>query len=192
MPDDYEQLQRKIEEGLWAVRELRRLKADEQRRDRPRLRLIKGGAIAAAVGAGLEWLWGYKVAVVVAAAAATFAGGMITDHPASPGADPPIQEPIVSKPPTTKPPDRPEPRASRTYTVKPTPRRASPPQTTKPPTQPQVAPSQEPAEPSPTPSVRLPVTPSLSSLTPTPTPKAETAAASCQGISLAGLCLLNE
>lgn len=120
MPEDYEQLQRKIEEGLQAIRELKRLKAEEQRRNRPRLRLIKGSVVGAALAAGVEWCWNYKVAVAVAAAAVTFAGGVIAEQPHSPGADPPA---AVKPPASVKPTAPPRPK------VTPTPRRTSPPRT---------------------------------------------------------------
>jgi outer membrane biosynthesis protein TonB len=120
MPEDLQRLQRKIEEGLEAVRELKRLEAEQKKQDRPKLRLIKGSAVGAALWAGVEWLWGYKVTVAVATAAVAFTGGVIADHPDSPSADPPQ---VVTPPATARPSVPPRPKAT------PTPRRTSPPRT---------------------------------------------------------------
>lgn len=90
MERDYEQLQRKIEEGLDAVRELKRIEAEEKRRKRPKLRLIKGGLLGGAIWAGVEWFRDYKrIAVALTAVGVTAVGAVIAEQPHSPGADPP-------------------------------------------------------------------------------------------------------
>lgn len=181
MPEKIEQLERKIAEGLEAVRELKRLTAEEQRKDRPKLRLVRGGLLGAGILAGVEWLRDYKkVAVALVATGITITGATIAEHPGSPGADPPRQ--VIVQPPKAKPSRPPIPRPTAT----PTPRRTSPPTTrapmriTPPPAKPPVpkpavgkdpvqmpTPSPRQATPSPgipnlpvsTPTVSLPVTP---------------------------------
>jgi len=200
MPDDLQQLQRKIEEGLEAVRELRKLEAEKKKAARPKLRLIRGGAVGAAVWAGVEWLWGYKAAVVLTAAAVTFTGGVLAEHPDRSGADPPEHAITAPKPRSSAPPT--PPRAA------PTPRRTSPPRTQVPLATPTVVPpvrpvTARPVKPTPT---LLPATPSLGvtktpvtvsppvkpTVTPSVTPSIPVAVetADCTGIGILGLCLL--
>jgi hypothetical protein len=173
MPDDVEQLQRKIEECL---REIKRLKAEEQRKPRPRLRLLKGGGLIAVGWSGVEWLLGTRKVALAFTAVTLATGGVLADHPTIPGADPPVQESIVAPPkPKTQPP---EPRVSKTPKVTPGSQRTSPPRTqapmriTPPPepaTRPAVKPKEKPkvtptpsrTPPPSTPVVSLPVTPTI-------------------------------
>jgi hypothetical protein len=174
MPDDLEALRKRIEEGVEAAEQMQRILQQQERAARgeqkKRFRLIKGGAIGAAVSAGVEWLWGYKVAVAVATAAVAFTGGVIADQPGSPSADPPQ---VVKPPATIRPPVPPRPKAT------PTPLRTSPPRTqvpmriippsapatTRPTVKPTVKPKEKPAV-RPTPS-QLPAAPSLGETNPT-------------------------
>ena len=104
MPDDLArlaQLQGKIEEGLAAARELKRLAEEERREQRPKLRLIKGGLIWGAVLAGVEWFRNYRrAASALAVTGLVVTGGVIAEQPHSPGSDPPqtVRPPAVIRP----------------------------------------------------------------------------------------------
>lgn len=105
MPDDLEQLQRKIEEGLEAVRELRRLDAEKKKRERPKLKLIKGGLIGAGIWAGVEWLRDYRRTVgTLAFSGLAVTGTVVAELPHSPGSDPPG---VIKPPASTRPSVRP-------------------------------------------------------------------------------------
>lgn len=131
MPEDLTQLRKTVEEGVLAAEKLQKLLAEQKRRERPKLRLIKGGMLGGAIWAGVEWLRNYKIAVALTATAAGVAGGVIADRPHTPGGDPPAQailkpaEPRPSVPPTSTP-----------RVVVPSPRRTSPPRTAARPTPP--------------------------------------------------------
>ena len=83
MERDYEQLQREIQIGLDAIRELKRIAAEEKRKERPRLKLLKGGLLGGAIGAGVEWVKHYVAAVAIAATAVTVTGAVIAEQPHS-------------------------------------------------------------------------------------------------------------
>lgn len=124
MRDEYECLRKRIEDGLEALDELqRRLEASErvarERKDEPKLRLIKGGLVGAGIWAGVEWLRNYRRAVAALAVSGLTMGGVfIMEQPNSPGSDPPEAiNPPASITPSVKPP---------TPTVKPRPPRTSP------------------------------------------------------------------
>jgi hypothetical protein len=123
MAHDYERLQKQIEAGLDAVRELKKMADEQKRREQPKLKLIRGGLLGGALWAGVEWLRNYKLGVVLAATAATFVGGVIAEQPHAPGADPPA---AISKP--TPPRSSVSPSAPPRVAA-PTPRRTSPPRT---------------------------------------------------------------
>jgi hypothetical protein len=195
MPDDYEQLQKRIEDGVRAAEELQRLIAEMKRKDRPKLKLVRGGLVGGAIWAGVEWLRNYKLAVALAATAVTITGATIAEHPASPGADPPPASVRPSTPPRTSvsPPPRRDPVAAPT----PRPPRTSPLRTEQParptPSLRQVAPSlgatkpPKPEQPTTKPIVSLPVAPTIK--TPSVTPVVTTTEA-CSGVGLLGLCVL--
>ena len=180
MPDDLERLQRKIEEGLEAVRELRRREAERKKLERPKLRVIKGGLVWATIAAGVEWFRDYRRTVgTLAVSGLTVTGAVIAEQPHSPGSDPPQAVkppasirpsvphptrpkaiPTPARPPRTSPPRTPQPVRS-TPVAAPA---STPPAKTAPPTP---APTKEPAE------DLLPTTPSpalTSDLVPPATP----------------------
>lgn len=206
MPEEIEKLERRIADGLEAAQELKRLTAEAQRKDRPKLRLVRGGLIGAGISTGVEWLVSSKAAVVLAAAAVAVAGGVIAEHPGTSGADPPTHAITAPNPRPSVPPTSPR--------VAPTPRRTSPPRTrasarvggatlqaTQPtsskPAKPTVEPTKakptrttvppEPSKVKPRPTVSVSVPPTI--LTPA-IPVVTTPAGSCTGIDLLGICLL--
>lgn len=115
MPDEYERLRRRIEDGLKTADELeRRLAAAEREKRKHRFKVIKGGVVGGAVWAGVEWLMNpRKIALSVAAGGLAITGTTISDHPGSPSSDPPE---------AMKPPASVSPSVTPTPTVKPTPR----------------------------------------------------------------------
>lgn len=205
MPEEIELLRKRIEAGVEAAEQMRQILQEQEQGARgerkKRFRLIKGGAVGAALWGGVEWLTGSKAAVVLAAAAVAVAGGVIVEHPGTSGADPPAHSIIAPEPKPSVPPT--SPRAA------PTPRRTSPPRTraparVAPPTQPvsskPVKPTVEPTKAKPTrttvppaPSKQKPrpivSTPVLPTVTPSVPTVIETTPG-CTGIGLLGLCIL--
>ena len=171
------ELRQRIQAGIEAADELKerlgRLN-QEQSRERPKLRLIKGGAVAVALFAGVEWLRGYRRATVGVLASAAAAGGIAYLAPVIP--DPPNAE--IGPPgylvPSPRPPTptvsvtpRPTPRSAPPTQAKASPLRTSPPRTSTKPTEtkepvrvPTPTPTPTPTKtPTVTPDVSLPVTP---------------------------------
>lgn len=197
MEERIEELEKRIADGLEAVRELKRLKAEEPKA-RPKFRLIKGGLVGAGIWAGVEWIRNYKrVVVALTATGITVAGAVIAEDPGSPGADPPSQ--VITHPPPSVPTKRPT--AVPTARPSPTPQRTSPQRTQAPMRIPPAAPSSTPAKtkeptqvrtrtptetPTEAPVVSLPVTPTI-----TPSAAVETITALPCAIDLLGvkLCL---
>lgn len=186
MPDDLQQLHRKIEEGLEAVRRLKQLEAERKKAERPKLRLIKGGLIGVGLGVGLGWLRDYykHAAVALVATGATVGGVVISEQPHSPGSDPPtVMKPPASVAPSTKLDTEPtvRPRPPRTSSLRTqariSPPPAAPPSTTQPTKAPTQAPTGVPTtKPTTTPTilptvsapaVSLPVTPTVTVTVPT-------------------------
>jgi hypothetical protein len=196
MARDYESLKRRIEDGVQAAEELQKLLAELERKRKPKLRLIKGGVLGGAIWAGVEWLRNYKIAVALAATAATVVGGVIAEQPHSPGADPPAQ--AITKPRPVKPRTS-VPSSAPPRVAAPTPRRTSPPRTRAPArvapaesksvkpvtTKPTVKPTKPSAKPT-----KAPVTTPAVSIPATPTVPIETPPTGCVGIDLLGLCIL--
>lgn len=157
MAQDYEQLQKRIEDGLDAIRELKKLAAEEKERERPKLKLVRGGLLGGAIWAGVEWLRSYKLGVALVATAATAVSGVIAEQPHSPGADPPAQ--AIKQPAEPRPSVLP---SQTPRTVVPSPRRTSPPRTPQAPqtTVPmRIAPPADPAKPTRRPAVKPTITP---------------------------------
>jgi hypothetical protein len=193
MAEDYERLQRKIEDGLDAVRELKKLADEEKRKERPKLKLVREGLIGGTIWAGVEWLRDYKIGVALTATAVAVVGGIIAEQPHSPGADPPAQ--AITKPAT--------PRTSAPPTRPPsvTPRRTSPPRTkrvvtTRPaevakpkPSQLQAAPNLGAVKPPQAVRPSKPSSPSLPAESPS-LPVVVESTQTCTGIDLLGLCIL--
>lgn len=76
---DESELRQRIQAGIEAADELkeRLVRLDqEQSSERPKFRLIKGGAVAVALFAGVEWLRGYRRAAVGALMTTAVAGGI--------------------------------------------------------------------------------------------------------------------
>jgi hypothetical protein len=166
MPEDLEALRKRIEEGVEAAEQMQRILQQQERgargEQKKRFRLIKGGLVGAGIWSGVEWLWSYKVTVAVAAAAVAFTGGVIADHPGSPGADPPqaIKPPAVAKPSVAVPK---RPKATPTPSLRTSPPRTQVPMRITPPPEPAARPAVEPKErptvkPSPS---QLPAAPTL-------------------------------
>jgi len=210
MAGDYEQLKRTIEDGVRAAEQLQKMLAEEKRKRRPRLKLIKGGLLVGAIWAGVEWLRDYKrVVIALAATGITATGAVIAEHPGSPGADPPrpgIIETPRQAPPKVRPSSRPRPTPTVTPIRTVSPRRTSPPQTqpmrvsppesvetkarpsttrtTRPSTTKPVAPPKT-TQPIVTKTVSIPVTPTI-----TTPPIIETQPAECAIVTVLGLCVL--
>lgn len=101
MPGDLEQLRRTIEDGVRAAEQLQKLLAEEKRKRRPKLKLIKGGLIGAAIWAGVEWFRDYRRSAGALAFSGLVVTGIgITELPESPGSDPPevIKPPVSVRP----------------------------------------------------------------------------------------------
>jgi len=195
------ELRHRIQAGIEAADELKKrlTRLDQQQpRERPKLRLIKGGVITVALAAGVEWLRGYRRAAVGALVTTAAAGGIA--YVAPPVSSPPSAEPA--------PPTRHIPQPSRpptpTVSVAPSPPpRSAPPSTAKSPsrtsplrtlaTVPVSVPSTKPPA---TVVVELPVKTPAVSITPTTVLPVEvtpstTSQADCAPLSLnpLGVCL---
>ena len=145
------ELRQRIQAGIDAAEELKRRLASLDRcesSERPKLRLIKGGAIAVAVCAGVEWLRASRRTVVGVLASTAAAGGIaylapsivapsISEPPAADAAPPPRHIARPSRPPThpVSVAPKPTPRPASPAQSKASPPRTSPPRATLTPTQ---------------------------------------------------------
>ena len=145
------ELRQRIQAGIDAADELKRRLASLDRcesSERPKLRLIKGGAIAVAVCAGVEWLRASRRTVVGVLASTAAAGGIaylapsivapsISEPPAADAAPPPRHIARPSRPPThpVSVAPKPTPRPASPAQSKASPPRTSPPRATLTPTQ---------------------------------------------------------
>jgi hypothetical protein len=163
------ELRQRIQAGIEAADELKERLArldQEQSRERPKLRLIKGGAVAVALFAGVEWLRGYRRATVGVLASTAAAGGIAYLAPSIP--DPPRAEmdpPARHLAPSPRPPTptvsvapSPTPRSVPPTQAKASPPRTSPLRTQVPVQVPTGTPTKTPTE---VPIVSLPVTPTI-------------------------------
>lgn len=140
---DEVELRHRIEAGIEAADELKRRLIQlerEESRERPKLRLIKGGAIGVVVLAGVEWLRGYRRVAVGMLVTTTAASGLVYLTPNV--TDPPTAEIPPPSRHVTEQPRPPTPRATvtprRPARVAPptTAKKTSPPRTSPPRTQP--------------------------------------------------------
>ena len=155
------ELRQRIQAGIDAADELKRRLASLDRcesSERPKLRLIKGGAIAVAVCAGVEWLRASRRTVVGVLASTAAAGGIaylapsivapsISEPPAADAAPPPRHIARPSRPPThpVSVAPKPTPRPASPAQSKASPPRTSPPRATPTPTTTAATPTQSPA-----------------------------------------------
>lgn len=140
------ELRHRIEAGIEAADELKKrlgqLQREEESRGRPKLRLIKGGAVGVVLVAGVEWLRGYRRVAVGVLASTAAASGLVYIAPSTPGRpDPPgtaiapparhVAEPIRPPTPRGSVAPRVTPRSAPPTTAQKTsPPRTSPPRTT--------------------------------------------------------------
>lgn len=168
---DERELRHRIEAGIEAADELKRRLIQlerEESRDRPKLRLIKGGAIGVVVLAGVEWLRGYRRAALGVLVTTAAASGLVYVMPTIP--DPPTAEIPPASRHVTQQPRPPTPKGSVAPRLTP---RSAPPITareeTSPPrtSPPRTTPSASPVTLTPT---KPPATPVVGSIVETPIP----------------------
>lgn len=105
---DESELRQRIQAGIEAADELKERLArldEDQSSERPKLRLIKGGAVAVALFAGVEWLRGYRraaVGVLVTTAAAGSLAYVVPSIPDPPQAE--VEPPVSRLAPSPKKP----------------------------------------------------------------------------------------
>ena len=86
---DEVELRHRIEAGIEAADELKRRHGQlerEESRERPKLRLIKGGAVGVVLLGGVEWLRGYRRVAVGVLATTAAASGLVYVTPTIPDA----------------------------------------------------------------------------------------------------------